>query len=64
MGLTRVEAGYCTHLCQADTDCCALEGECRTGLAAVCAHFESTGHRMCFLSCDASVLGGKDADSY
>ncbi len=57
--LTKVTGGYCTHLCTADTDCCAVPGECRTGIAQVCAPFESTGQMMCFLSCeDAAVKAG------
>ncbi len=52
--LDRVPGGYCTHLCATDADCCAVPGECRTGLKQVCAPFESTGQRMCFLSCEAA----------
>lgn len=54
--LDRVRDGYCTHLCTADTDCCAAEGECETELAQVCAPFESTGLNMCFLSCEEADL--------
>jgi hypothetical protein len=50
--LDRVRDGHCTHLCEEDADCCAAEGECRTGIPQVCAPFESTGQRMCFLSCE------------
>jgi len=50
--LDRVEGGYCTHLCNTDDDCCAVPGECKAGLKQVCAPFESTGQRMCFLSCE------------
>lgn len=51
--LDRVEAGYCTHECQTDEDCCAADGECADDAAPqVCAPFESTGRRMCFLSCE------------
>ena len=54
--LDRVRGGYCTHLCAADTDCCAVPGECVTDLKQVCSPFESTGQKMCFLSCeDADV---------
>ena len=62
--LDRVEAGYCTHLCQADTDCCAVDGECETDLLQVCAPFESTGQNMCFLSCESEDVGDADADDY
>lgn len=50
--LDRVTNGYCTHLCDSDADCCAAPGECKTGLRQVCAPFESTGKKMCFLSCE------------
>jgi hypothetical protein len=41
--LDRVRDGYCTHLCETDEDCCAVEGECDTNLRQVCSPFESTG---------------------
>lgn len=57
--LDRVQDGYCTHLCATDADCCAVPGECKTGLKQVCAPFESTGKMMCFLSCEsADVAAG------
>jgi hypothetical protein len=49
--LDRVRGGYCTHLCETDADCCAVEGECKTSIRQVCSPFESTGKKMCFLSC-------------
>lgn len=52
--LDRVTNGYCTHLCTTDSDCCAVPGECRTGVKQVCAPFESTGQMMCFLSCETA----------
>ena len=64
MCLDRTDEGYCTHLCQADSDCCAVPGECTTTLKQVCAPFESTGQKMCFLSCENTDLGGADADQY
>jgi hypothetical protein len=64
MCLTQVSGGYCTHLCQTDSDCCAVQGECKTDLAQVCGPFESSGQRMCFLSCEASVLDGRDGNDY
>jgi hypothetical protein len=54
--LDRVEDGYCTHQCDTDEDCCAAEGECDTDLKQVCAPFESTGLRLCFLSCEGEDL--------
>ena len=50
--LDKVTNGYCTHLCTQDTDCCAVPGECKTGLVQVCAPFTSTGQNQCFLSCE------------
>jgi len=59
--LTRVPEGYCTHTCKTDSDCCAVKGECKSGLPQVCAPFESAGAKYCFLTCEASVLS-KDTD--
>lgn len=58
--LDRVEDGYCTHLCETDDDCCAVQGECKTGLRQVCSPFESTGLKMCFLSCEDADLVAPD----
>ena len=56
--LDRVDAGYCTHQCDTDADCCAADGECADDSPAqVCAPFESTGLRMCFLSCEGESDG-------
>jgi hypothetical protein len=60
--LDRVREGYCTHECVSDDDCCALEGECVTDLPQVCSPFESTGLRMCFLSCESSEVEAAGAD--
>jgi hypothetical protein len=60
--IDKVSGGYCTHKCQADTDCCAIPGECRTGLKQVCAPFENTGDKYCFLSCEgADISAASDA---
>lgn len=59
--LDRVPGGYCTHTCESDSDCCAVPGECKTGFPQVCSPFESTGQKMCFLSCEATVIAGADA---
>jgi hypothetical protein len=65
--LDRVPDGYCTHLCTSDADCCAVPGECQTGIKQVCAPFESTGKMMCFISCEGSdvqpIDAGADADA-
>ena len=54
--LTRVPGGYCTHPCQTDADCCAVDGECKSKLPQLCAPFESTGQKYCFLSCETAVV--------
>jgi hypothetical protein len=54
--LDRVCDGYCTHLCETDEDCCATPGECAAGIRQVCSPFESTGLRMCFLSCESDDI--------
>ena len=59
--LDRVPGGYCTHTCTSDSDCCAVSGECKTGFPQVCSPFESTGQKMCFLSCENTVLASVDA---
>jgi hypothetical protein len=48
--------GYCTHTCTQNSDCCAVPGECPYGYPEVCAPFESTGQKYCFLSCAASAI--------
>jgi hypothetical protein len=63
--LDRVSGGYCTHSCVTDADCCAVKGECQTGHPQVCAPFESTGQRLCFLSCEVAVLtAGQEGTAY
>jgi hypothetical protein len=49
-----LQNGYCTHTCTADTDCCAVPGECPLGFNEICASFESSGQMYCFLSCSAA----------
>ena len=61
--LDRVRAGYCTHECTGDADCCAVEGECKTDLPQVCAPFESSGMMMCFLSCEQSDVDAAGAEN-
>jgi hypothetical protein len=62
--LTKVPGGYCTHLCEVDTDCCATEGECVAGYPQVCAPFENQPDKRCFLTCEDSELDGLDANEY
>jgi hypothetical protein len=63
--LDRVPGGYCTHTCVTDADCCAVKGECQTAYPQVCAPFESTGQRLCFLSCETRVLvAGQEGNAY
>lgn len=60
--IDKVTDGYCTHKCQTDADCCAVPGECRTGLKQVCASFENSPDKYCFLSCeDADIASATDA---
>lgn len=50
---TKVPNGYCTHECTADTECCSVEGECRTSVKQVCSPFTNTENpKYCFLSCE------------
>ncbi len=58
--LDRVQGGYCSHQCQSDGDCCAVEGECPNGKEQVCGPFESAGQMLCFLGCESQ----KDGDAY
>ena len=62
--LDRVEGGYCTHMCQDDTDCCAVDGECEEGTTQVCSPFESTGLEMCFIACEKDNVGSLDPDDF
>lgn len=62
--LGRVQGGYCTHLCQTDADCCAVDGECKGGLRQVCAPFESSGQKYCFLGCEPADIGSTEATAY
>jgi hypothetical protein len=50
--LTKYPGGYCTHTCTADTECCAVPGECTTGFKQVCSPFENQPQMYCFLSCE------------
>jgi hypothetical protein len=54
--LTQYPGGYCTHICTADTDCCATPGECKTGFKQVCSSFENQPTTYCFLSCDPADI--------
>ena len=65
--MTQFTDGYCTHSCAADTDCCAIPGECPSNLLEVCGPFESTGAMYCFLSCEATdvtAAGMTDSTTY
>lgn len=60
--IDKVTGGYCTHTCTTDADCCAVPGECRTGLKQVCSSFENAAEKYCFLSCeDADIAAATDA---
>lgn len=54
--LDRIEGGYCTHECESDADCCAVEGECPNDIDQVCSPFESEGRKLCFLSCEKEAI--------
>lgn len=60
----RVDGGYCTHMCISDAECCAVDGECLTGIPQVCAPFESLDGMRCFLSCEREDIGDMDATAY
>jgi hypothetical protein len=57
--LTRVQGGYCTHQCETDEDCCAVEGECTDeDLRVICSPFENeSAIKRCFLACEAEDIG-------
>jgi hypothetical protein len=63
--LDKVPNGYCTHECNSDSDCCAVPGECTTGVKQVCSPFTNTDTpRYCFLSCeDADIRTGIAANA-
>jgi hypothetical protein len=67
---TKIPNGYCTHECTADTDCCAVPGECRTAIKQVCSPFTNTETpKYCFLSCEeedikAAITANVDAGGW
>jgi len=61
--LDKVSNGYCTHPCAADTECCAVDGECLSGHPQVCSPFTNSTVKYCLLSCeDSEVKAAGDAD--
>lgn len=60
--LDRVPSGYCTHRCEKDEDCCAVPGECGSGLRQVCAPLENSTEKRCFLSCEDEDIAAVAAD--
>lgn len=62
--------GYCTHEYKDDSDCCAVTGECRTGIKQVCSPFTNTSTpKYCFLSCEeedirARIAANADASGW
>jgi hypothetical protein len=62
--LDKVPGGYCTHLCESDADCCAVEGECLSDHPQVCAPFENQPDKRCFLTCEDSEVGDLSPDEY
>ena len=61
--MSELPGGYCTHHCVDDSDCCAVQGECRTEIHQVCAPFQSTGERFCFLSCETADVQWSSLDA-
>jgi hypothetical protein len=68
--LDKIPNGYCTHECEADTDCCAVPGECLTNVKQVCSPFTNVSTpKYCFLSCedediDRAIAAHADAGYY
>lgn len=65
--MSKVAGGYCTHKCTADSDCCAVPGECLTGHPQVCSPYENSTEKYCLLSCeDAEIAaaGSTDGNAY
>jgi hypothetical protein len=63
--LDRVEGGYCTHQCETDDDCCAVDGECETDHPQVCSPFENESDiKRCFLACEAEDIGDLEENDY
>jgi hypothetical protein len=64
--LERVEGGYCTHQCETDDDCCAVDGECDSNdIRVVCSPFENeSGIKRCFLACEAEDIGDQEESEY
>jgi hypothetical protein len=60
----QVENGYCTHRCETDADCCAVPGECRTGLRQVCSPIENQKQKYCFLSCETADMTAAEEAGY
>jgi hypothetical protein len=59
--LTQLQNGYCTHTCTADTDCCAVPGECPANLAETCAPLSSAPTTYCFVSCEANDIAASNS---
>lgn len=56
--------GYCTHHCETDADCCAVEGECETGRPQVCAPYTNSTQKRCFLACEDENVGDQESNDY
>src|SRR5215472_288737 len=60
--LTQLQNGYCSHTCQTNVNCCAVPGECPTGLKEVCSPLQSAGLTYCLVACDtASIAANPNA---
>lgn len=62
--LDRTEAGYCTHSCSSDAECCSKAGECAENTREVCAPFENSPMQRCFIGCEDSDIGEEEGDAY
>lgn len=51
----KFEDGYCTHTCETDEDCCAIDGECAPRIAHVCTPLADD---------ETDALGGADPAAY
>ncbi|MCA9687974.1 MAG: hypothetical protein R3A51_02810 [Nannocystaceae bacterium] len=54
--MDKVPGGYCTHYCETDADCCAVDGECLTDHRIVCTPYENDKQKRCMLACEAADL--------
>ncbi|MDC0722059.1 hypothetical protein [Nannocystis bainbridge] len=56
--------GYCTHTCETDADCCAVEGECMLAVAYVCTPLANDTSKRCWISCEEDARLGAEPMAY